>query len=204
MFLKVGEKKNKLLVVIMAAGFIAGLFFMNIGKKALLDNTGFLSEYTLYEMKYSVVDGNAFFAYLLRKRVGSVLALAVLSTTWLGLAAAFSAAAWLGISFGMLFMAALLRYGAKGCLLILVGVLPQAIFYLPAVVYLLCWSHELCTVMYFPHRAKKSGYAEAADKNSMLRKKGMELLCLLAVVIIGCLLESYVNPKLVLNLLRIF
>lgn len=199
------EKKSRMLMVLMAAGFVLGLFLMNIGRKALLENTGLLSEYTLYEMKYSEVDGSAFFWYVLQKRLGAALALAVLSTTWLGLAATWTCAAWLGVSFGMLVMASLLRYGVKGVLLILVGIFPQALVYLPAALLLLSWSSEFCTVMYFPSRAGRNIPGGAAPEKSVLvRKKSVQFLCLLGVVIIGCILESYVNPKLVLNLLKIF
>ena len=44
-------KQGKVLAVIAAVGFVAGLVLMNMGKKALLYNTGLLSEYTLYDMK---------------------------------------------------------------------------------------------------------------------------------------------------------
>lgn len=201
-----GEKKSRLLVVLAGAGFFLGILFMNLGKKALLENTGLLSEYTLYEMKYSTVDGSAFFFYVLQRRVGAALVLAVLSTTWLGLAATFTCAVWLGVSFGMLVMASLLQYGLKGILLIFVGIFPQVILYLPATFRLLAWSYEFCLAMYFPHRLPQGtlGMSDANDKGSVMRKKGLQFLCLLGVVIMGCLLESYVNPGLVSNLLKIF
>ena len=173
-------KRNRVLLALVAAGFVAGLILMNMGKKALLENTGLLSEYTLI--------------------------LAVLSTTWLGLAATWTCAAWLGISFGMLVMASVLRYGLKGILLILVGVFPQILVYFPVALLLLQWSYEFCTAMYFPSRASRGafGSGEPLEKNQMIRRKVVQFLFLLIVVIIGCILESYVNPKLVSNLLKIF
>lgn len=200
------RKQSRLFVGLVAAGFMLGLLLMNIGKKALLENTGLLSEYTLYEMKYSEIDSNAFFLYVIQKRAGAALALAVLSTTWLGLAATWTCAVWLGISFGMLLMASLIRYGLKGILLILVGVFPQILVYFPVAMLLLQWSYEFCTVMYFPSRAPRSAFggSEPVEKSVLIRKKAAHFLLLLGVVIIGCVLESYVNPKLVLNLLKIF
>ena len=135
-------EQGKTLAVIVAVGFAVGLVLMNLGKKALLYNTGLLSEYTLYDMKYSGVDSHAFFLYLLQKRIGIALVLAVLSTTWLGLAAAWTGAAWLGVSFGMLMMASILRYGLKGILLIFAGVFPQILVYFPAALLLLQWIQE--------------------------------------------------------------
>ena len=67
---------------------------MNIGKSILLDKTGVFDEEVLYHMKYMTVDCNALFYYVLRKRLLTVLILAVLSTTYLGMAVCVGAALW--------------------------------------------------------------------------------------------------------------
>lgn len=199
-------KQSRLLLGIVALGFLLGLVLMNTGKKVLLENTGLLSENMLYTVKYAPVDSNAFFLYVLQKRLGCALILAVLSTTWLGLAAVWTCAAWLGISFGMLVMAALLRYGLKGILLIAVGIFPQAFVYFPAAILLLRWSYEFCMTIYFPDKIQGSTllHGESGSKYALLRNKAVTFIMLLGVVIIGCILESYVNSRLVFNLLQIF
>lgn len=199
-------RQSRLLLGIVALGFLFGLVLMNTGKKVLLDNTGLLNENVLYAVKYAPVDSNAFFLYVLQKRLGCALILAVLSTTWLGLAAVWTCAAWLGISFGMLVMAALLRYGLKGILLIVVGIFPQAIVYFPAALLLLRWSYEFCMTIYFPEKVQTGAlmHGETGGKYAMLRNKAVTFVLLLGVVIIGCVLESYVNPKFVINLLQFF
>lgn len=193
---------RRILCRVMLVGFIVGLLLMNLGKKVLFENSDILSEYTLTEMKYSPVDKNAFFFYLLRKRVGLILILAVLSTTWMGVATAWTGAAWLGISFGMLVMTSVMRYGIKGLLLVGTGIFPQILVYFPVALILLQWSHEFFTVIYYPE--KFSGMQDSPAKKLLLRKKVLQFFCLVGVVIIGCVLESYVNPILVLNLLKFF
>lgn len=199
-------RQSRLLVGIVALGFLIGLVLMNMGKKVLLENTGLLSENMLYTVKYAPVDSSAFFLYVLQKRLGLALILAVLSTTWLGLAAVWTCAAWMGISFGMLVMASLLRYGLKGILLIAVGIFPQAFIYFPVALLLLRWSYEFCMTIYFPDKIQGSAvlHGENGGKYVLLRNKAVSFVLLLGVVIIGCILESYVNPKLVFNLLQIF
>ena len=199
-------KQSRLLFGIVALGFLLGLVLMNTGKKVLLENTGLLNENMLYTVKYAPVDSNAFFLYVLQKRLGCALILAVLSTTWLGLAAVWTCAAWLGISFGMLVMASLLRYGLKGILLIAVGIFPQAFVYFPAALLLLRWSYEFCMTIYFPDKIQGSAllHEERGGKYALLRNKAVTFVLLLGVVIIGCILESYVNPKMIINLLQIF
>ncbi len=196
------SKYNRSISRIMLIGFVVGILIMNIGKKILLENTGLLSEYTLYDMKYSAIDCKAFFVYVLQKRIGLMLVLAVLSTTWLGMVAAWTGAAWLGISFGMLVMASLLRYGLKGILLVGTGMFPQVLIYFPVALFILQWSYEFYTAIYYPERLQTG--QERVGKNQLLRKKIIQFLLVTGVVIIGCILESYVNPILVLNLLNFF
>lgn len=205
-FGKPRTKQSRMILGVTVLGFLLGLVLMNTGKKVLLDNTGLLSENMLYIVKYAPVDSNAFFLYVLQKRLGYALILAVLSTTWLGLAAVWTCAAWMGISFGMLVMASLLRYGLKGILLIAVGVFPQIFVYFPAAVLLLLWSYEFCITIYFPDKIQAGAllHGETGGKYALLRNQAIKFVLLLGVVIIGCILESYVNPKLVFNLLKIF
>lgn len=197
-----GTKKGKAMGRIMTAGFILGMLFVDVGKEAFLEHRGILNEYTLYDMKYAVINKNAFLGYVLQKRLGVVMILAVLSTTWLGMAVTWTCAAWLGISFGMLVMTAILRYGLKGVLLVGTGIFPQALLYFPASLFLLQWCREFCTTIYYPERVQMGG--EGAGRKRLLQKKMVQFAGVLGVVIMGCFLESYVNPTLVSNLLKIF
>lgn len=197
------EKKMRLPAILFAAGVFLGLLLMYLGRAVLLGDGGIMNESTLYGMKYATVERDAFFWYVMQKRVGLVLAVGLLSTTWLGLAAAFSCTVWLGAAVGMLLMAALLRYGLKGILLVAVGVFPQAFVYVPAAVWLLRWSCEFCMTLYFPGRLSGGG-AEGDRTDGLIKKRALQFLGILGVIVIGCLLEGYVNPVLVSNLLKIF
>lgn len=190
------EKKIRLSKLLFAAGVFFGLVLMYAGRSVLLEHTELLSENTLRQMKDTVVEGDCFFWYVLPKRVGMVLLVGILSTTWLGLAVGPCCTVWLGTSLGMLFMASMLRYGIKGILLLLVGMLPQAAAYVPAIIWLLKWSREFCMTLYYPDRLPR--------QNSTLKKRAVQYSAILGVVITGCLLESYVNPILVSGLLKIF
>jgi len=169
-----------------------------------LEDTGLLSEYILYEMKYSQIDSSAFFWYILRKRLGLVFLLTLLATTWLGVIAGYTYAAWLGISYGMLMMAAVIRYGLKGIFLIVTGVFPQGLIYIPTCFLLLNWCKELCTSLHFSENVSVKNCRGEAEKNNIMRRRALQFLSLVVVVIIGCFFESYVNPKLVINLLQFF
>lgn len=178
-------------------GLLIGIFTINIGKSILLGETGLFDEYTLYHMKYMTVDSNALFCYILRKRIGRLLMLAVISTTYLGLVACMGASLWYGMSAGAFLTSLALRYGLKGILLAVIGLFPHYLLYVPAALLMLAWCEELFRGIY------TRGEFSAADKGFLLKKAGW-LLGILAVVLAGCLLEGYVNPYLLLGFLKIF
>lgn len=195
-----GMKNGKLpLLPIFLAGVVLGILLMNFAKGVLLENTGLLDEYALYHMKYMTVDSNALFFYVFRIRCRDVLMLAVMATTYLGLAMVGLMTFWYGLSAGMFASAVVLRYGMKGVLFGLTGIFPQYLCYVPAAVLLLLWCEMLCRSIYF----KDSTSMEDKTGHPVTRRL-LQLTFLLIVVIIGCALESYVNPFLVTKFLKIF
>ena len=133
------------LVTIFMAGLFVGIFFMNFGKSILLENTGLLDEYTLYHMKYMTVDSSALFYYVLRQRLSRIIILAVLSTTYLGLAVCIGISFWYGMCAGAFMATTVLRYGIKGILLVVTGIFPQYLIYVPAMIAMLLWCQKLYT-----------------------------------------------------------
>lgn len=154
-------------------------------------------ESTLYHLKYMTVDSNALFCYILRKRIIRFLGLAVLSTTYLGLAACMGAAFWYGLSAGAFLATLMLRYGIKGILLAVISMFPQYLVYVPVVLALLLWCQELFRGIYV------RGEYSAADRGFLVKKAG-RLLVLMAVLVVGCMLEAYMNPFILMGFLKIF
>lgn len=184
---------------IFLVGLLAGILGMSFGRGILLENTGLLDEYTLYNMKYMSVDGRALFYYVLRERLGLVIMLAVLATTYLGLFLCVGTAFWYGMAAGAFFAAAVIRYGLKGVLLAAVSVFPQYLIYVPVLFHLLIWCEMLCRGIYFQKNIRP-------EKGNMLLKSKyiMQLVVMLILMILGCVLESFVNPHLLSGLLKIF
>ena len=178
------------------AGFLAGVLVMNIGKSILLDKTGVFDEEVLYHMKYMTVDCNALFYYVLRKRLLTVLILAVLSTTYLGMAVCVGAALWYGAAAGGLLAVMMLRYGMKGILLAAASLFPHYLIYFPAIFTLLAWGESVYACIY--HRIGAD-----MEKNILMKKTG-QLAAVLGMTVAGCALEGYVNPAVFMSLLKIF
>lgn len=187
------------LVTIFMAGLFAGMFIMNFGKSILLEDTGFLDEYTLYHMKYMTVDSGALFYYILRHRLGRLIVLAVLSTTYLGFAVCVGVVFWYGMCAGAFLAAAVIRYGIKGILLVLAGMFPQYLVYIPAMVFMLLWCQNLYRSIYLIR-----GTGMEAAGGFFLPRRLLQLLGILLVFMVGCILESFLNPHLMAGLLKIF
>jgi len=180
-------------------GLLTGILVTNIGKSILLEETGLFDEYTLYHMKYMTVDSNALFCYILRKRISRLLILAVISTTYLGLAACMGTVFWYGMSVGTFLTSLAIRYGIKGILLAFVSVLPQYLLYIPSMLALLVWCDTIFSSIY----NRNGGGFEILDRGFCLKKAG-QLVVIILVTLFGCLLEGYINPYLLLGFLKIF
>lgn len=189
---------GKNLLPVFCAGVLAGILILNIGKSTFVDSTGLFDEYILSGMKYMTVDGSALFYYVLRKRLLLLLIMAVLATTYLGYAVCIGAAAWWGMAAGTYLSALVLRYGIKGLVLAAVSVFPQYLLYVPAVVLMLGWCEGLYRAIY-----SRGVCVDAADKVFWMKKLG-RLGLIGTIAALGCLLEGYVNPRLLIGYLKIF
>lgn len=190
-----GSRKQ---LTVFCLGILAGMVIMNFGKSIMLEHTGIFDEDTLYRLKYMSVDGNALFCYAFRKRMVVFLVMAVLATTYLGYVICMGAAAWCGMSAGVFLSALFLRYGLKGLVLALVSVFPQYLFYVPAVIMMLGWSEDLYRAIY-----SRSRVADVWEKSFVLKKAGW-LGAIVLTILLGCILEGYINPGLLIGYLKVF
>lgn len=186
------------LLYIFLTGFVVGIAAMNFGKSTLLEETGLLDEYTLYQIKYMTVDSSAFFVFVMKKRIGSMLMLTVLATTYLGLLVCGGCMFWYGLSAGSFFTALMIRYGLKGIFLAMASLLPHYVLYVPAAVALVRWCENLNRNIYFDR------YTALEDKKVVQPGQLMRFMGIAGVIVTGCILESFCNPYILLALLKIF
>lgn len=195
------SRRREPLLFAFGAGIFLGSVWVYARKELFLETVGFLSEDLLYGMKYMTFTYDTFLFEVIKKRGIPILGIAILATTYLGVAVSYLYAGWLGLSAGMFLMTAILRYGLKGVILFLTAIFPHYLFYLPAWFLLLRGAKELCCCLYFPGNCQRTYINGRKDE---IRFGAGVLLKVSGVVIIGILLESYVNPKLLLGFLKIF
>lgn len=182
-------------------GLFLGILIVNVGYDTWIRNGSLLGMEMILRLKNSVPDGSELLGYIMKHRVFTVFMLGILATTMIGIPAVCVYVCYIGLAAGCLLSVAVIRYGIRGLLLMAAGVFPQGILLIPAYIALVVWSINVNRLLY-----AKNSYADyyiKAGKQSYL-KKGVQMIGILAVVIIGCLLESYVNPKILHFILKIF
>jgi len=181
--------------------FLLGVFIMNMGNEALLTDNGIFSSTSMGRLRYIEVDSGKFFKYVLGHRMGEGAALLLLSCTGIGLAAVYAFIIWQGVLVGMTITAAIIRYGIKGLLLLIGGLFPHQLLLIPAQIMLLGWCYENHAK---GHPAGRYIPPYYRNGKKLYIKQMAELLWIVLVIFIGCILESYVNPILVTDLVKIF
>lgn len=181
--------------------FFLGIIIMNMGNEVFLGDAGIFNTSTMNRLKYIDINDGKFLAYVLRQRLGGCAVLLILSTTALGLISVYGVVLWQGMVTGMLITAAVIRYGIKGLLLILGGMFPHQCLLIPGGIMLLGWCLEN---YYWFHRYGRGTVPYFRSRRQQFFHQGILLLWILLVMLIGCVLESYVNPILISDLVKIF
>ncbi len=183
--------------VFFLAGFLLGVLYIYFAGDSNGEGVDFFSVQNLMQFKYVEIVHEEYFLYLLRKRVGVLLVLTVLS---LALAGKYLLSGFLmlfGCSMGSLLSVLIVRCGLKGMLLFFGLILPQDFVYLPAV---FGWVAVLSEWNEGVFGGRNVMYRRGGGKRGKLKR----ILFLCGVTIIGILLECYVNPVVVKWCLEIF
>lgn len=173
------------------AGLLTGIIGMVLGKSALLGHSGLWGEGTLLQVIAMDMAGGTLFVYLLGRRGLRFLLLSLLATTYLGAVLCMAAAYWYGFACGCLLAAAVLRYGLRGLLLALAGVLPQGVLYAPLAYSLLNWCAVTCNMIY-----RKDMRPLGEPKTPVMARRVFSWFLLFGILTAGCALEGFVNPLL--------
>lgn len=187
---------KKLFTVIFMAGFLLGILYTNLLGREYMDSSSLFGSYYLNSYQYIEVVSSDLFWFILQKRIMPMVIVWVLGVTALGQAAVIGVLAWVGFSGGMLVSMAVMQFGFKGLLLCLGGLFPQYLIYVPAVFLLL---HKV-------YAMSKSYAREKAEAGAgqLLLPYALSLIFILLFLLLGVILESYVNPSILKLVLKNF
>lgn len=181
-------------------GFIVGIFLTNFQSSVFAGEYGLFNETSLNRLKYLEIENYTFFRYVTAMRVKDYLLVGLLSITCIGLVVSYGAVAWQGMLMGMVVTVAVIRFGMKGLLLVLVSFFPHQLLLLPAGMMMLLWCCQNYSLFCM---TGKRLWLSGPNKKYFIRQFLM-LIWILAVVMIGCVLESYVNPLLISDVVKFF
>lgn len=194
-------KNGYYVMYLFTIGLFMGILIVNIGYDTWIDNGSLLGTDMIGRLQNSIPDVNGLFAYVLKHRLFTVCMLGLLSTTMIGLPAVCGYVCYMGLAAGCLLSVAVIRYGIRGLFLMAAGVFPQGIVLIPGYAALFIWAVGVNRMLYSHGIGRE--YYSGYGKQTYL-KKGVQMVGIIAAVIIGCLLESYVNPKILQFVLKIF
>lgn len=177
--------------------FVAGIFMANIMGREAVSNAGILNDYFVEKFQYTEINGENLFFYILGERVPLLLLLLLLAFTAFGIIGGILMIGWQGFSVGFMLASAIAKYGMKGILLVLGGLFPQYLFYLP--VYLLyCY-----LTVYLRQRMYMEGRGPILDRGYICAAGLLAGAGLLILFAAGIFLESYINPVILKQILKI-
>lgn len=159
------------------------MIFCVIYKSEFLLQTDVLARDSLSLVKTYGGDKGSLFLYVLNERIWMIPLLFLLSTTYLCGATVYAVIVWYGISLGMVWSVALLRYGMKGIWFLIFSGFPQYIFYIPALLIAL----------------KLSCKIRIPDKRFLV-----QFLVLECLVVMGVFFEAFVNTIFIHKIIKLF
>ena len=173
-------------------GIIVGIIIIFLFRSRLLSDIYVMNEEWILYMQNGQVNSKTLFVYILIKRMKELGLLVLMSTTFAGLFCIYGYTGLVGMGTGMLMGVACLRYGIKGLWMLIVASFPQTLVYVPVFLYIFHLCYMLCIKLYYPH---KDYWKTSSSTKVFLFKNLFAIIIAIVVVIIGILLESYVNPK---------
>lgn len=202
-------KRCYYLVYVFLIGLFIGIMIVNIGHDALLKQEGLLGCDMIVRIRDSSPNARNLLFYVMKQRLVPLSVIMVLSITVICIPVIYLYVGYLGMAAGCLISIAIARYGIRGLLLVIAATMPQMLVLLPGYLMVFCQSMEWNQIWKKSRVEYKKDYRnEYRDEGVESRKQYFRISCkilfTLAVVIIGCILESYVNPKWLAIILNLF
>lgn len=175
------QNKSQFLTVFLMAGFVGGILYANLISGQCVTTSGIFSEYFLNQYTQMEIVTEDYIWYVMRVRIVPFLGICFLGCTRWKKVLVGGVLGWTGFSGGLLAVSAVMRLGIKGLVVCLVGLFPQACFYILAYAVLLIYLYR------YPEGRWNAG----------------KTVFILLDLVIGILLETYVNPVLMKMIIKV-
>lgn len=112
-------------------GMTAGIIFANLVYPHRTGEMETMAVYIMQQLKDGEISSPDYFGYLLRFRGKRIFGFMILSLSAIAPWMSVCAMIWMGVLFGTLSSLIILQFGLQGFLLLIVGLLPQILLYVP-------------------------------------------------------------------------
>ncbi len=178
------------IVTISILGFMIGVLTMSLWQENCFIKDGVLGQEFIYQIKDLNIDKRALFFLCLGKRLRAFFILFLLAFSSVNVAINIIFFFLSGLYIGSVLELFAIRYGIQGILMYLSFALPQGIFYILGFLSIGCWCLNLEKIPVTIGKRKVEKLRSFTDK----RRLGFALI----LILIGILLESYVNSEIFL------
>ncbi|MCH5251041.1 MAG: stage II sporulation protein M [Lachnospiraceae bacterium] len=189
------------LLYLFMLGLFLGILFVNIRHDVWIKDDGLLNAEMMKQLKNSELNGSYLFGYIVRHRISVILIVSLLASTVIGLPIVCAYVCYLGASAGCMLSVAVIRYGIRGVFFIAASIFPQGLLLIPAYFLLFIWSLDCNRSLYTNIDGMQGRYFLGRQ---VLLRKGIKLIGILILVLLGCIVESYVNSQILHFVLKIF
>lgn len=172
---------KKILEITCFLGFLTGIIFADVLVDSYIAQTDLFSEYYLRRYLDVRIEGIFFYIKIGLFRILPILIMIAMKHTRGRVCVIMAFLFWTCFSAGVLVSVELINLGAFGIVFFLMGIFPQAIFYCVAYASVIC-------------RCLQSHSEEWS---------GRYLCIILMMIVIGVVLEMFVNPLLIRMIIRI-
>lgn len=190
--------ETKLGLIILIIGIIIGILFARIFKGFYWDQIDLLDKNYLSRIKDYSIDYSVLLRYVIWKNFRTFILFWILSATAIGIPYMALCILYGGFQAGFFLSVILMQYNFKGILLLFGYTFPHYIIYILVAVLCLRSGYWLCRNMYYDTRMSKKRRVERIAKHLVL------IIILGAVLMLGCLLETYVGSFLLKKVLLLF
>ncbi len=198
---KQNSKTGYYLLYMFLLGLFLGILAVNIRHDVWINDNGLLNAEMMRRLQESEPDGSYLFGYIIKHRLSAVLIVGLLASTVIGPPIVYAYVCYLGAGAGCMLSVAVIRYGVRGLLFMAAAIFPHGLILIPAYLFLFMWSMDLNRTLY-PGTIGLDGHYY--HRGRLILQKTVKLTGILILVVAGCMLESYVNLKILHLILEIF
>ena len=190
--IKLNLDRTSMFVIIFVIGVIIGSLFANLLEHSQINEIGLLNSYFIEKFENIKINQIDLFKYILFKRLKMIFVIWFFGITFLGVPCVIVYLLYFGVSFGFIISISVIQFSVRGIFLSLAYLFPHVLIYVPLVIYIMNKNIDFSSKLYLK---KVRNIRQHLNKKQIFIEYIIVLSLCVLIVILGGLLESFINPK---------